>query len=112
MTSWPLLASALLMLGAWLVSNHYPPWVTAHSELLSALALGALWLGALSAGKRRRIALPASAVFLLAMAAVPPQDGRAFYRVASASIAASTASSSSLACSVAWPSRVRCQLSP
>ena len=59
------------MLGAWLVSNHYPPWVTAHSELLSALALGALWLGALRAGKRRRIALPASALFLLAMAAVP-----------------------------------------
>ena len=59
------------MLGAWLVSNHYPPWVTAHSELLSALALGALWLGALRAGKRRGIALPASALFLLAMAAVP-----------------------------------------
>ena len=38
MTSWPLLASALLILGAWLVSNHYPPWVTAHSELLAALA--------------------------------------------------------------------------
>ena len=59
------------MLGAWLVSNHYPPWVTAHSELLSALALGALWLGALRAGKRADIALPASALFLLAMAAVP-----------------------------------------
>lgn len=59
------------MLGAWLVSNHYPPWVIAHSELLSALALGALWLGALRAGKRRGIALPASALFLLAMAAVP-----------------------------------------
>ena len=59
------------MLGAWLVSNHYPPWVTAHSELLSALAVGALWLGALCLGKPRSIALPASALFLLAMAAVP-----------------------------------------
>ncbi len=71
MMSWPLLVSALLMAAAWLVSNHYPPWVTAHSELLAALALGALWLGALRAGQRRGIALPASALFLLAMAAVP-----------------------------------------
>ena len=39
MTSWPLLANALLILGAWLLSNHYPPWVTAHSELLAALAV-------------------------------------------------------------------------
>ena len=71
MMFWPLLTSALLLLAAWLVSNHYPPWVTAHSELLAALALVVMWLAALAAGRRQRIALPMSSLFLLALATVP-----------------------------------------
>ena len=37
--SLPLLASAALMVTAWLVPNHYRHWVTAHSELLAALSV-------------------------------------------------------------------------
>lgn len=62
---------ALTLLLSWLVSNHYPPWVSAHSELLAAVAAGLLAAAALAASGARRIGVPAATVFFLLLATVP-----------------------------------------
>ena len=71
MSSVALYGSSLLLLLAWLVSNHYPPWVASHSELLAAVA-AALALGAALAGSRvNGLRVPRAALFLAALALVP-----------------------------------------
>ena len=71
LTLWPFYTGAMLMLGSWLAANHYQPWVTAHSELLAALALLAASFGGLIAGGTPRIAIPTTAKFLLTLALIP-----------------------------------------
>jgi O-antigen ligase len=66
------IASAALLVAAWLISNHYPPWLAAHGELLAALSVAALGLSA-----ARRTSSPAAlrvgypVVFFLALASIP-----------------------------------------
>jgi O-antigen ligase len=64
-----------LLVGAWLAVNHYPPWVTSHSELLAALA--AMLLAVAAIGGRtgpaasQQIAVPWPSVFFAGVAAIP-----------------------------------------
>ena len=67
--------AGLLLLSSWLVSNHYPPWVAAHSELMAALAACVLFAAAMSSAKRERLRLPASGCFLVTVAAIPFAQG-------------------------------------
>ncbi len=55
---------------AWLLPNHYPPWVNFHSEFLAFLGLGAM-LGALLWRKATTIGVPKWVPALLVLAAVP-----------------------------------------
>jgi O-antigen ligase len=65
-------ACSLFLVASWLASNHYPPWVTAHSELMAALAALSLGLaGALTLAKHSRIQVPKPAVFFALLAAIP-----------------------------------------
>lgn len=68
---WALNFCALSLVAAWLVANHYPPWVTSHSELLAAIAAGLLAIGALNKGSPPAIEVPAAALFFAAVAAIP-----------------------------------------
>lgn len=59
----------LLLVGAWLVSNHYPPWTAFYNESLAILALLALAL--ISVFTRPSFSLPVSAVLVALLACVP-----------------------------------------
>ncbi|MEO6363314.1 MAG: hypothetical protein ABIO71_08800 [Caldimonas sp.] len=56
-------ASIGALAASWLIANHYPPWVTSHSELLAACAAAFLALAALSSSKDR-IAVPIAALYV------------------------------------------------
>jgi O-antigen ligase len=59
-------------MAAWLVPLHVPPWVTSQSEMLAALSVGLLALACLVQRRTApRVAPPAPAVFLAAIALVP-----------------------------------------
>lgn len=68
---WALNFCALPLVLAWLVANHYPPWVASHSELLAAVAAGALAIGAMDRGHPPAIGIPAAALFLAGLAVIP-----------------------------------------
>lgn len=55
---------------AWLLPNHYPPWVNFHSEFLAFLGLGFM-LGAFLWRPAQALRLPRPALALLVLAAVP-----------------------------------------
>jgi len=71
MTRLALNCCSLLLVAAWLVANHYPPWVVSHSELLAALAAGMLAVAGMGQAQQARIGVPAAALFLAALAVVP-----------------------------------------
>lgn len=60
---------AVMALG-WLVPNHYPPWVSFHSEAVAAAGFGLLGAAALVRGPKP-VAWPAAALAALALTAVP-----------------------------------------
>lgn len=55
---------------AWLLPNHYPPWVNFHSEFLAFLGLGAM-LGSMLWRKATTIRVPSWVPALLVLAVVP-----------------------------------------
>ena len=55
---------------AWLLPNHYPPWVNFHSEFLAFLGLGAM-LGTFLWRPAQALRLPLPAMALLVLAAAP-----------------------------------------
>ncbi|HEX6364151.1 MAG TPA: hypothetical protein VFZ93_14435, partial [Albitalea sp.] len=55
---------------AWLVPNHYLPWVAFHSEITAAAGFALLALATLARGPGA-VAWPRLALFALALAAVP-----------------------------------------
>lgn len=55
---------------AWLLPNHYPPWLSFHSEYLSGVALGLILLG-LCIDRQARILVPYSALFTSVLACIP-----------------------------------------
>lgn len=62
--------AAVLLVVAWIVNDHYPPWSSAHAELASILAVFAL---AAALARRRAVAygLDTPVVFLLGVAVIP-----------------------------------------
>ena len=64
-------ACAAVLVLAWLVSNHYPPWLTFHSDILAAVAACLLAVAGLGSFRRSRIAIPGPAVFFAALACIP-----------------------------------------
>lgn len=62
--------SHLFFVTAWLLPNHYPPWVNFHSEFLAFLALGFLFLPLLKRSPGL-VAVPIIAMAALALAAIP-----------------------------------------
>lgn len=66
------LFASVFMLAAWLVSDHYPPWMTAYSE--SAMAIGLCCLLAASsrpAADRRSRSVPVIFWWIVAIASIP-----------------------------------------
>jgi len=66
-----LYGASLLLCMSWLASNHYPPWVAAHSELLAALAAALLLLSATVGSRTSGLRIPRAAMFLGVLAVVP-----------------------------------------
>jgi len=60
----------VLLALAWLIPNHYPPWLLAYSDALAASATLALGI-VVSLERRARPSAPWSALFFVAMACVP-----------------------------------------
>jgi len=54
---------------AWLIPNHYPPWLSFYNE--SCMALGLLLLAICSAAQRPQVAMPVVAWVVLGVAAIP-----------------------------------------
>ncbi|MBC7480957.1 MAG: O-antigen ligase C-terminal domain-containing protein [Rhizobacter sp.] len=70
MNRWGLSICAWLLLASWMVSNHYAPWGSAHSEVLACAAAVALAVAGLGrAAPPIRVDRPV--LFLLAIALVP-----------------------------------------
>jgi len=63
------LLSALILIGAWLIPNHYSPWAAFYNELFAALAIFVL-ATAISLS-RYPLTLPRSASFVFLLALVP-----------------------------------------
>lgn len=63
------LLPALLLVGGWLASNHYPPWGAFYNEFLAVLAL--LVLAMISVAQRQPLVLPGPAALVLLLALVP-----------------------------------------
>ncbi len=61
--------SASLLVGAWLISNHYSPWSAFYNEWLSALAMLVLAGAVLS--NRVSLSLARPAIFVLLIACIP-----------------------------------------
>ena len=74
MQRWTLAGCLAALVASWLVSNHYPPWVTSHSELLASIGAVLLALAGLTSGKGN-IEIPRSAVFAFAIATIPLIQG-------------------------------------
>ena len=55
---------------AWLMPNHYPPWVNFHSELLAFIGLGFLALNCFKRSQEN-LAAPSIALAVFALAAIP-----------------------------------------
>lgn len=70
MNRWGLSICGWLLLASWLVANHYPPWVSAHSEMLAATAVAALAFAGLGRAAPR-ISIDGPTIFLLAIALIP-----------------------------------------
>lgn len=62
--------STLFLTSAWILPNHYPPWVNFHSEFLTFLGLGAL-VFALLKKSSSGFAIPSIAIGAFALAAIP-----------------------------------------
>lgn len=65
-----MIVSALLLFASWLVNDHYPPWVSAHAELLSVLSAFALAVATLGSKSVDR-GLRAPVLSLVLLAGVP-----------------------------------------
>lgn len=66
--------ACIAMALAWLVPNHYPPWLAAYAEILAATAVLALGVGT-SLGWGVSLAVPWPALFFVALAVVPAVQG-------------------------------------
>lgn len=62
--------AAILLVVAWLVSNHYPPWRSAHAELASILAIFAL-AAALTRGRAVATSIDTPVLSLIGVALIP-----------------------------------------
>jgi len=65
-----MLACSALFVAAWLIPNHYPPWLTFHSDALAAAAACLMAVAALPASTSP-ITVPRPAVFFVALALIP-----------------------------------------
>lgn len=61
--------SAPMLIGAWLISNHYPPWAAFYNEFFAVLAIFALAVAVFS--NREPLSLPRPAILALLVASVP-----------------------------------------
>ena len=61
--------ASVLLIVAWLLPNHYPPWVNFHSEFLSFLGLGFLGVAWLWRSKQKA-SIPVAAIVLLSLVAI------------------------------------------
>lgn len=66
--------ATLLLVVAWLVNDHYPPWRSAHAELASMLAVFAL-AAAMFRRRNSAIGIDGPVLFLLGIALVPVIQG-------------------------------------
>ncbi|WP_417660564.1 Wzy polymerase domain-containing protein [Pseudomonas sp.] len=64
----PLMFALLCLMLAWLLPNHYRPWVSAYQDFL---AFGAVVLGSFSLVLSRKTVVPAEALFFVLIALVP-----------------------------------------
>jgi O-antigen ligase len=66
---------AAILVAAWLVPLHIPPWVTAQSDILAALAAGLLAFVGLAGGAEardaRHVGVPSTALALAVLALIP-----------------------------------------
>ncbi|MDK1684501.1 O-antigen ligase family protein [Acinetobacter terrestris] len=63
--------SALFLLLAWLMPNHYSPWLTAHSEIAVFTSFFFLFIGFLLTHKNKKIQVPTFSIFLFILALIP-----------------------------------------